>query len=106
MHPWQRIEAAHDRRATCREFLNHALDRFLRPFERRDGGLLAEARRAADRIRDQTLHVWHKLSREYPKAESPAGHRPGLGPAIEQDRAIEHAIQRGDRLVLARIQDP
>ena len=76
--------------APCAELFDHRLDGVLRSVERFDRGDLLEARRAADAVDDELAERVDQLRRQDREAEAPAGHRPCLREAVEDDRALLH----------------
>src|SRR5438477_1553440 len=83
--PRQRIQRRDDDFAPLGEGLDHPLDRLARAFEGGDAGPLRRRIDAGMAIDRQPLGMREQRLRPHAVAHTPAGHRIGLAPAVEQD---------------------
>src|SRR5437879_6105371 len=103
LHAGQLVEPVHEDVAPPLELGDHAAG--LLALERGDAGELHERRRARGRVHHQPRDVLDERRREDAVAEPPAGHRVGLGEAVEDDRALGHARAVVDRDELAVVEE-
>ena len=103
-HARQPVQAVDDELAPLRNSAIIAFDVVARPLERGHAGQLRGGGGARDRVDDQARDRLDQRLRQRRVAEPPAGHRERLREAVEQDRALEQALVRGDRVVLALVE--
>ena len=99
------IEQADDQIAALKKGAAHRVGRILWPGDRLEGGPLADLRGARFGVGDPAGE--HRRERPVGDvADAPAGHRPGFGGTVGNDRALSHARQRGQRYELAVVEQP
>ena len=102
-----RVETVHDQVAAGAELDDHRVHVVLWSGQGSDRACLGERRDATDRVDDELPEHLAERRRDDRIAEAPAGHRKGLGKAVEDDRPLRHPGQRRDGHVLGTVvQDP
>ncbi len=102
--PRDGVEAAHDQLAARPKLLHHGGRSILRARQRLHPGELREGRGAAIAVGHQPSDGLRELGRHDPVPQTPSRHGIGLREAVENDRALQHAGQRGDADVLALVE--